>query len=739
MLAFRRIEIDNFVCFDHIVVEPSIDPDRPLTVIRAENGSGKTTFLRAVRWAMYGEQGLPDNFGLHPAWWEPDKDGMETTVTLEFETDGSSRNAVGDGGVARAYQIVRSVSTIAAATSRSDGRSFHRIKEKTNVLVQNRDGTWQKRDTVPDRIVAELLPWELRDFFVMDADEVTDFAGGTDDQHGISRLESLRKTTYAVQSLLGINVFKDTRDRLEKLARTFGGQAANAIGDRELDDMQDELDRLHTNKDDLTQRISDDKELQTQLVDDLQRRRNDLENELRKSGAHDDLQDRREKNKRGHESALRKHEENLAILSGALESVELLAPLCGVAVGDTYELLRELHDSGHIPLTHLHFVRSLIDDGICVCGQDISFDGEHRQRIVERIEQSVADEGRANYLYQLHDAARTLQGRIESSRWAKDLTGHRAALVDCDTTLEELDLEKRNIDERLSQIDEPKIQLLRDEIDAFEKKVSHCKSNLVRREPELEQVTEEITSLSRKIDQRKRNRREAADASRCEWVSRRVVEMLHSAYRTIEHEQVKELSDGMHRLFRRMAANVATEEHDSRAGLDMIEQVGVQPSADRSDHFELFARNSHGRDMPPTQINGASRRVLALAFVLALCRESQTRAPLIADSLLNSMSGPVRRNALRVTAEHSQQPVLLLTYADLESSPEIETISRFGGSTYTLTGQWDVSGGGNHGDVIRLTESRKVSLLCRCGPRQYCDICERVGQAESPGWTRREN
>ena len=32
--------------------------------------------------------------------------------------------------------------------------------------------------------------------------------------------------------------------------------------------------------------------------------------------------------------------------------------------------------------------------------------------------------------------------------------------------------------------------------------------------------------------------------------------------------------------------------------------------------------------MPPIEINGASRRVLALSFVLALCAESQTYAPL---------------------------------------------------------------------------------------------------------------
>ena len=63
MLRLRRIEIENFVCFDALVIEPSIENERPLTVIRAENGSGKTTFLRALRWGMYGDKGLPGNLG----------------------------------------------------------------------------------------------------------------------------------------------------------------------------------------------------------------------------------------------------------------------------------------------------------------------------------------------------------------------------------------------------------------------------------------------------------------------------------------------------------------------------------------------------------------------------------------------------------------------------------------------------------------------------------------------------
>ena len=197
----------------------------------------------------------------------------------------------------------------------------------------------------------------------------------------------------------------------------------------------------------------------------------------------------------------------------------------------------------------------------------------------------------------------------------------------------------------------------------------------------------------------------------------------------------------MNLLFAQMAANVSDDDFEeiqrNKATLKMIAEVGLRPVDDKADDYEIYARNSRGRPMPPIEINGASRRVLALSFVLALCAESRTYAPLIADSLLNFMSGTVRRNTLRVTVASSSQPILLLTGSDLGASSEAEIAAQYAGATYTLTGQWEAIDAGAGGDVVHWTEQRPVSLVCPCGPRQYCAICERNGQAGSPGWSRR--
>ena len=742
MLKFRRIEIDNFVCFDTVIIEPSLSSERPLTVVRAENGSGKTTFLRAIKWGMYGERGLPGDsarFSLHPAWWRPDDDGIKTQTVIEFETDGSTRFDT-TGGATTVYQLVRSVTTIGKPAARDDEPDFRRINEQTLLMVKENDGSWTQHTAGVETVIEQLLPWALRDFFVMDADEAADFVGGSENKV-ISRQETIDKTTSAVHSLLGIDVFKEASQRVEDMARKFGAQATKAIGDSDLNALQEELDQIRMEHSQLKDVISEQRVQIEELSDRLGQRKDDLETELKDIGAAEQLRTRLEDYEHAYVRVTKQRKSTLGHLASELESDDLLASLINNTVTQTYHTLRPLYESGHIPLKHLNFVRNLLESGTCVCGQDISNDGTYRRHLEDSITESAKQEKRADYLGQLHDAAKSFMIQAASSNWEDRNRQHNIDLADLDNEESNLRLEKRDIDDKLSSIDEDKIQLIREEIAALETQLANLNSKFNANTTMLQPIETKIDSLEKTIHQRQRRERAASDKRAAQDIAKRVVEILSRAYGTIQAEQVNELSQRMDRLFAKMAANVSDNDfagvQPDKATLRMIGEVGLRSVDLKPDDYEIYALNSRQRSMPPIEINGASRRVLALSFVLALCIESRTHAPLVADSLLNFMSGTVRRNTLQVTAKNSSQPILLLTGSDLAAPSEVETVDRYAGSTYTLTGQWDAIDAGDGGDVVNRTDQRQVSLVCICGPRQYCDICERVGQANSPGWKKR--
>ena len=744
MLVLKRIEIENFVCFDNIEIEPSTDPERPLTIIRAENGSGKTTLLRALRWGMYGEEGLPgeqtSRFGLHPAWWLPDQAGIDTRVSIEFLADGSSRHHMNTENDTALYRLDRTVKTIGVNTNKDGEPDFRRIEHRSTLMVRGLDSTWELHEKGADTVVRELLPWSLRDFFIMDTDEATDFVGGSENKT-ISRQEVQHKTTEAITSLLGIDIFKSARERVEKIARTFSKKATKAIGDQDLDQRQAELEDTRLTREEIANKINEEMRREIELSDKRDQLDNDLEQEIRKSGSYDDLLQQQNMNLKRYNKATKDRNDCVARLANDLESVELLAPLAYSAIFETYEFLKPLHDEGEIPLTHLSFVQGLLKSGRCVCGQALLEDNEHGITVKRRINEATQEADRANFLHQLHDAARSLTLSITNSNWNNTREYNTASLAEIEREISELKTEKKDLEEKFKDIDEEKIQIIREEKKAVERQLQDCEIRLRIDRDKLPEFDKKITSLAKAIHQRQRNKREADDYRASEEIARHIIEILDTAYSTIENRQVEELSARVDRLFHQMAANVSDDDfaevHPRKATLRMISQIGVRAIESSPDKFEIFAFNSRNRSMPPVEINGASRRVMALSFVLALCAESQTRAPLIADSLLNFMSGAVRRNTLRITCEHSNQPILLLTNADLEAMSEVETVSRYGGTTYTLTGQWDAIDTGSGGDVVNWTEKRQISLLCPCGPRQYCKICERSGQKEASGWTER--
>ena len=233
MLTLRRIEIDNFVFFNDLTLELSHCREQPLTVIRAENGNGKTTLLRAIRWGMYGEEGLPGpsaRYSVHPPWWHPADPAIKTRVSIEFETDGSSRNHAGTGSQPLLYRLDRVVTTIGKPDAKKDNPDYHRVDGRVTLMVRDLSGNWVSHEKHPDVVVKELLPWDLRDFFVMDADEAADFVGGSDEYKTVSRHDYQEKTSYAINSLLGLDVFKKAKNRVDNIANTFSKRLRELSG-----------------------------------------------------------------------------------------------------------------------------------------------------------------------------------------------------------------------------------------------------------------------------------------------------------------------------------------------------------------------------------------------------------------------------------------------------------------------------------------------------------------------------
>ena len=136
-------------------------------------------------------------------------------------------------------------------------------------------------------------------------------------------------------------------------------------------------------------------------------------------------------------------------------------------------------------------------------------------------------------------------------------------------------------------------------------------------------------------------------------------QLLEKTLDTMRTRELEQVSDRMNVLFLDMIGADATE----RA---VITRAAITPEF----RIVVFGPYEHPLD-PSHDLNGASRRALTLAFILALARVSEVEAPNVIDTPLGMMSGYVKQAVLQLASQHSAQLILMLTHSEIAECEDI--------------------------------------------------------------------
>jgi DNA sulfur modification protein DndD len=146
-------------------------------------------------------------------------------------------------------------------------------------------------------------------------------------------------------------------------------------------------------------------------------------------------------------------------------------------------------------------------------------------------------------------------------------------------------------------------------------------------------------------------------------------------------------------------------------------------SAALTNQFDIKVYGVNGHELDPDEdLNGASRRAITLAFILALTKVSKVDAVNIIDTPLGMMSGFVKRSVLKNLIAESKQVILFLTHSEIVGVEDI--LDDFAGNVYTLTnpGHYPVQ------LANKPPKEESAVIRCACTHREVCDLCERVNE-----------
>ncbi len=737
MIRFLNLRLKNFLLFEDLEIEFSKDPNRPVTVIRGENETGKTTVFRAFQWAIFGKESLQqldpeEAHPFRPVWLlgEPGQETTEATLLFEVEKD--------EGGLPMRWQVVRK-----AVTDYSPEAGY--TDDEIELSIQNEiDGTFQpaNKNNI-DIIVARYFPADTRGFYFVDADEADQFVGGPS---GLAfDVSKMRKSvTRSLQQLLGLKTLSDSKARLKQTAADKTKELSRLVDDERVNELQGKVNGFDAEK----KRLENDRTTCAAGVDEAKDKVAQYKRSLAGLG---EQQEELEGLNKAVEDAQEAHSGLSSDETGAnthlgtlLKSEELYASLMKPLLDEVTGTLTPMRVDGVLPPHEVGLLPKLLEDKMCVCGRPLDDDHddhlEAREHVEERLKVSKEFAESHEYLHKVLTSVER-QASLSHQNWS-----HHASQV-MDGAREAYD-EARKAWEHLQEAKEARENF---GLDTSEVSIAENIGGLTTWEGLLSDREEELRDLDKNLETNTSDSRSASEKLRVAlrsntelgpvqhelMVTQRLHDIVDEVGKRIESNQIPAVSDQCNHIFRTVI-QATDRSHFSEVGVEPVHlAAGTQ--------YGLYAKDGKGGPKPIKTANGASRRALAVAYVLALTEVTGSRVPFVADSLLHALSGIVKLSTIQylVDGERIEQPIIFCTRDDVSDGGRAvaDLLQAHTGSTYTLTTQtWVVQDG--LGAVARAdprATNDVCSVICGCSILEFCEVCEIVGDPERDDLVRRAN
>lgn len=699
-MKLLRANFENFRLLRDLELQFSSDPNRNLTVIRAANESGKTTILNGLQWALYGDAALPgkgEDFRLHPIDWDSSSSHrVPITATVEFEIATYRRAPAGLRETRHQYRLVRS------SFEEVDGKTSRRSPSTVKLFALKNTGA--NPIEAPEAIINDELPPELRDIFFTDGDRALSFI-----EADVALSTKRERVQRAIRSLLGLGVIEEAIRHVRKASsdvnkqakQVGGGGALNKIASR-LMEIDDDIIKLEGELEDAKQQFIafDEKVEKTDLKITEALQKGDKE-KLQK-----DIEQAKRKIKQLDDQLNVANKEHSVLFRGQYVATDLLAPVLDHA----FSLLEKLHDQGKIPNTIIPVLEDRLTAEICICGETLKPGDPDGLRRCKHIQSLINDSKRADEIQEivtdLYYGAKSLLSDV-GSRWREEYGKVVKSREGLQELRDEAGREFRSLELQLDALPDTDIQGLRETRRQYKDQRDRCLSKQSSVETQLEGLRRDQESLKQERDRLLREQKKGMRILSELEVTQDVMHVLQSSYERITNEELKKVSDLMNSIFLEMI------------GADP-EQGAIIRRAEISHEFDIIVYGPNDRTLNPDRdLNGASRRALTLAFILALTKVSDVEAPNVIDTPLGMTSGYVKRSILRTAVRESAQLVLFLTHDEIAGCEDI--IDEAAGVVITLTNP------AHYPKMLvndpHVTE-RKV-LRCECDHRHTCPLCQR--------------
>jgi DNA sulfur modification protein DndD len=718
-MKLKSAKIKNFKLLRDVRIEFSDDPKRPLTVIRAENGSGKTSTLMALRWALYGEKGLSDpTMRLSPTSW-PSGQNCEVSVQLDFSHTLYSVIAGESVGTTTDYRLLRSV------TERPEGNRPNRGADRPTLYQYGDSGLDKKH--APELLIEDMLPIEMKDIFFTDGDAALTFISPQ-----IGRATRSNQVREAIRSLLGLSLLENVGYHIAEAKKRFNSGVSKLSGSAELADITRRLTEAEDGESRDTRRLRDVE----RQIEDLGRRYEEADKRLQlalQAGDYEEVV--REQNRaraqlkdaKENEQPLKERHQQL------LQDERLSLVMLGSVLEKGFGELAKLHDAGVIPSGSVPVLEERLDLRVCICGTPLTEGSEARQHVEHLISAQRTIDDKRKVLTELHHAAKVdlQRGDNAASSWIVSVNSLEKTRLNNRKAMASAEDELKVCRDKIQRIDKAKINEARKDRDSLLTSSTAKQDERRDLQTYIDKWQSTIDELTPQQNKLRRQDQKLAELNSRLTVTEDMALVVRGALEDLQQIYLARVSERLNSLFLEMVgadpASMAqlTEGDGERKASQVIASAAI------TSNYEIVVNSNQNTTLNPDhELSGAQKRALTFAFIWALTEVSQVVAPRIIDTPLGMMSGLVKRRVLELITSPSQasdaekQVVLFLTRDEIRGIESIVDARAGRIITFTNSDHYPV-------DVVNNPGLETPEILkCECNHRQWCRVCARRNDHE---------
>lgn len=700
-MRLNSVHITNFKLLEDIEISFSTEPARPLTVIRAENGSGKTSILQALRWAMWGEEGITQRMPLTSTA-VPVNQPVKVQVTVDFsERDLYSHEET-------RYRLIRT-----CEETRGEGDYYQRSSPRERLLLLTDQGSVDVEEG-RQALINAMLPISLANVFFTDGDAVQNFVSGIDQ----SRRDRQEYVHQAIRQLLGFDDVESAQRVLGTISKNFKKELRKS-GSVELNVAEEELERIEGE-------LAAKREEQTRI----RLRIEGVENQIRKDereydlirglGDLDSIQARIHqlttdiKHLEIEEVSVRRQMKEL------LQSEGLSRRRLGAWLQKGVGVLAELEDNNVIPGMSIGLLHDRLDRGVCICGVNLTLGDPRHTHILELIEDQQQAKPRLRRLtelrYESRDMMRAPQVATETDvAFTERLETLRKQFTDCKDHQRRKSGDLKVEQARRGQIDESRVRELSERLESSRAKKSDFERQFGQLEGRRQELEEQFRQQQEVVDRAERQEKLSYALKRKSEVANDLLTLTTGILERLKSDHVQRVSVRMDKLFLDIVGADTTADSNLFSGVNIV-----------SGSYDVVVHAQGDKTLDVvTGLNGASKRALTLSLIWALMEVAEKEAPRIIDTPLGMTSGAVRHRMVELLTSPTTesglpyQVILFMTRSEIRDIEEL--IQERAGVITTLSCSKDYP-------VDLVNEwgtSYPVVRTCPCNHTQICHVCER--------------